>query len=43
MFISRSRIDDFIANIDITKRLHSALGQQSPLEFETACAQTNNH
>ena len=40
---ARNRIDDFIANIYNTERLHSALGYLSPLEFETAFAQTNNH
>ena len=37
---ARIRIDDFIANIYNTERLHSALGYQSPLEFETAIAQS---
>ena len=36
---ARTRIDDFIANIYNTERLHSALGYLSPLEFETAFAQ----
>lgn len=36
---ARSRIDDFIANIYNTERLHSALGYRSPLEFEAAFAQ----
>lgn len=40
---ARVRIDDFIANTYNTERLHSALGYRSPLEFETAFAQTNNH
>ena len=40
---ARARIDDFIANTYNTERLHSALGYRSPLEFETAFAQTNNH
>ena len=39
---ARIRIDDFIANIYNAERLHSALGYLSPLEFETAFAQTNN-
>jgi putative transposase len=39
---ARIRIDDFIANIYNTERLHSALGYLSPLEFEAAFAQTNN-
>jgi putative transposase len=34
-----TRINDFIANIYNTERLHSALGYKSPLEFETAFAQ----
>ena len=33
------RIDDFIANVYNSERLHSALGYRSPLEFETAFAQ----
>jgi putative transposase len=37
---ARIRIDDFIANIYNTVRLHSALGYRSPLEFEAAFAQT---
>jgi putative transposase len=37
---ARIRIDDFIANIYNTERLHSALGYRSPLEFEAAFAQT---
>ena len=36
---ARTRIDDFIANIYNTERLHSALGYRSPLEFETAFVQ----
>jgi putative transposase len=36
---SFTRIDDFIANIYNTERLHSALGYRSPLEFETAFVQ----
>ena len=39
---ARIRIDDFIANIYNTERLHSALGYLSPLEFETAFAQTKH-
>lgn len=39
---ARIHIDDFIANIYNTERLHSALGYRSPLEFEAAFAQTNN-
>ena len=40
---ARIRIDEFIANIYNTERLHSALGYRSPLEFEAAFAQTNTH
>ncbi len=40
---ARSRINDFIANIYNTERLHSALGYLSPLEFETAFAMTNTN
>jgi transposase InsO family protein len=36
---ARTRIDDFIANIYNSERLHSALGYRSPLEFETAFTQ----
>lgn len=36
---ARTRIDDFIANIYNTERLHSALGYRSPLEFEAAFVQ----
>jgi putative transposase len=39
---ARIRIDDFIANICNTDRLHSALGYRSPLEFETASTQTSD-
>ena len=39
---ARARIDDFIANIYNSERLHSALGYRSPLEFEAAFAQTRN-
>jgi len=35
----RRRIDGFIAEVYNKDRLHSALGYQSPLEFETAFAQ----
>jgi putative transposase len=40
---ARIRIDDFIANIYNTERLHSALGYRSPLEFEAAFAQTKTN
>jgi putative transposase len=40
---ARTRIDDFIANIYNTERLHSALGYLSPLEFETAFAMKNTN
>jgi putative transposase len=36
---TRARIDDFIANVYNSERLHSAPGYRSPLEFETAFAQ----
>ena len=38
---ARRRIDGFIAEVYNKDRLHSALGYQSPLEFETAFAQNN--
>ena len=40
---ARNRIDEFIANIYNTERLHSALGYLSPLEFETAFAMTKTN
>ena len=36
---ARTRIDDFLANIYNSERLHSVLGDRSPLEFETAFVQ----
>jgi putative transposase len=36
---ARRRINNFIADVYNTERLHSALGYQSPLEFENAFAQ----
>jgi putative transposase len=36
---ARRQIDSFIAEVYNKNRLYSALGYQSPLEFETAFAQ----
>ena len=37
----RRHISSFIAEVYNKERLHSTLGYQSPLEFETAFAQNN--
>jgi len=39
---ARRRINGFIAEVYNKDRLHSALGYQSPLEFEAAFAQTRH-
>jgi hypothetical protein len=41
--LERNRIDDFIANIYNTERLHSALGYQPSLEFEVQYDQNKSN